>query len=75
MVNAGAILVTSLLRPDECLSDRFDFCLKSMRRFAGDSFVSFKNSVFLSERETADRNYALGYYMREHKVCFFCIQQ
>lgn len=24
---------------------------------------------FLSERETADRNYALGYYMREHK-CF-----
>ncbi|KIH51386.1 glutaminase, partial [Ancylostoma duodenale] len=26
------------------------------------------NSRFLSERETADRNYALSYYMREHKV-------
>lgn len=24
---------------------------------------------FLSERETADRNNALAYYMREHKVC------
>lgn len=23
----------------------------------------------MSERETADRNYALGYYMKEHK-CF-----
>ena len=27
---------------------------------------------FLSERETADRNYALSYYMREHKVGNFC---
>uniref|UniRef100_A0AC34FTI4 Glutaminase n=1 Tax=Panagrolaimus sp. ES5 TaxID=591445 RepID=A0AC34FTI4_9BILA len=70
MINAGAILVTSLLKADEILSDRFDFCLKTMRRFAGDSFVSFKNSVFLSERETADRNFAIAYYMREHKVCF-----
>ena len=30
---------------------------------------SFNNSVFLSERETADRNYALSYYMKENK-CF-----
>ena len=30
---------------------------------------SFNNSVFLSERETADRNYALTYYMKENK-CF-----
>ena len=26
-------------------------------------------SRFLSERETADKNYALGYYMNSHKVC------
>ena len=32
-------------------------------------FSSFNNSVFLSERETADRNYALSYYMKENK-CF-----
>ena len=24
---------------------------------------------YLSERETADRNFALGYYMKENKVC------
>lgn len=34
----------------------------------GDSF-GFNNAVFLSEREAADRNYALGFYMRENK-CF-----
>lgn len=31
--------------------------------------MGFNNAVFLSERECADRNYALGFYMREHK-CF-----
>ena len=36
---------------------------------AGGEFLSFNNSIFLSERETADRNYALAYYMKENK-CF-----
>lgn len=31
--------------------------------------MGFNNSVFLSERETADRNFAMAYYMRENK-CF-----
>ncbi len=36
---------------------------------SGGEFVSFNNAVFLSERENADRNYALAFYMRENK-CF-----
>ena len=28
--------------------------------------VGFNNAVYLSERQTADRNFALGYFMREH---------
>lgn len=28
--------------------------------------MGFNNAVFLSEREAADRNYALGFYMREY---------
>jgi len=35
----------------------------------GGEFVGFNNAVFLSERENADRNYALAFYMRENK-CF-----
>jgi len=44
----------------------FSFFLK---KIAGDEYVGFNNSVFLSERETADRNFAMAYYMRENK-CF-----
>lgn len=36
---------------------------------AGGENIGFSNGTFLSERENADRNYALGYYMRENK-CF-----
>ena len=38
-----------------------------LQRLAGDEHLGFNNSVFLSERESADRNYALGFFMREYK--------
>ena len=44
-------------------------CSLFPQRLAGDEYVGFNNAVFLSEREAADRNYALGFYMRENK-CF-----
>uniref|UniRef100_A0A0N5A8W9 glutaminase n=1 Tax=Syphacia muris TaxID=451379 RepID=A0A0N5A8W9_9BILA len=69
MINAGAILVASLLKRNLSLSERFDFVLGQFKKFASGGYVGFNNAVFLSERETADRNYALSYYMREHK-CF-----
>ncbi|XP_038578071.1 glutaminase kidney isoform, mitochondrial-like isoform X4 [Micropterus salmoides] len=40
--------------------------LKSM---AGMEYVGFSNATFQSERETGDRNYAIGYYLKE-KRCF-----
>uniref|UniRef100_A0A914XPM5 glutaminase n=2 Tax=Plectus sambesii TaxID=2011161 RepID=A0A914XPM5_9BILA len=36
---------------------------------AADEFIGFNNAVFLSERDTADRNFALSYFMKECK-CF-----
>jgi glutaminase len=38
-----------------------------LQRLAGGEHLGFNNSVFLSERESADRNYALGFFMRESK--------
>ncbi|XP_014601502.1 PREDICTED: glutaminase liver isoform, mitochondrial isoform X1 [Polistes canadensis] len=71
MINAGAILVCSLLKalikPEMTLAEKFDFTMNYFKRLAGDENVGFNNAVFLSEREAADRNYALGFYMREHK--------
>lgn len=68
LINAGAIVVASLLKNKTPLADRFDFMIHACRKFVGSGYIGFNNSVFLSERETADRNYALSYYMREHNV-------
>ncbi|TKR82190.1 hypothetical protein L596_015952 [Steinernema carpocapsae] len=69
MINAGAIIVTSLLKPDLKISERFGYVMDRIERFSAHGKLNFDNAVFLSERESADRNYALGYYMREYK-CF-----
>jgi glutaminase len=66
MINSGAIMTTSLLRPQDDLADRFDHVANAWRRLSGSNRVGFNNSVYLSERKTADRNFALGYFMREH---------
>ncbi|KAG7310587.1 hypothetical protein JYU34_003380 [Plutella xylostella] len=73
MINAGAILVCSLLKtldkPEMTLAEKFDYVMSFFSRLAGNEPLAFNNAVFLSEREAADRNYALGFYMREYK-CF-----
>ncbi|XP_012347237.1 glutaminase kidney isoform, mitochondrial isoform X4 [Apis florea] len=70
MINAGAILVCSLLKslikPEMTLAEKFDFTMNYFKRLAGGENMGFNNAVFLSEREAADRNYALGFYMREY---------
>ncbi|KAA0202894.1 hypothetical protein HAZT_HAZT002365 [Hyalella azteca] len=50
-------------------SCRFDYILEMYKRLAGSEYLGFNNSVFLSEKECADRNFALAYFMRENK-CF-----
>jgi glutaminase len=65
MVNAGAIMTTSLIRPDDDIADRFDLVAATWQRLAGGRRPGFNNAVYLSERQTADRNFALGYSMRE----------
>jgi glutaminase len=65
MVNAGAIMTTSLIRPDLDIADRFDQVAGTWQRLAGGTRPGFNNTVYLSERQTADRNFALGYSMRE----------
>ncbi|PRP97385.1 Glutaminase [Enhygromyxa salina] len=68
MINSGAIMACALLQRGQELADRFEFVLDSIRRIAGGRKVGFSNSVYLSERRSADRNFALGYLMREHKA-------
>jgi glutaminase len=65
MVNAGAIMTCSLIRPEADIADRFDHVAATWRRLTGGGRIGFNNAVYLSERQTADRNFALGYSMRE----------
>jgi glutaminase len=65
MVNAGAIMTISLIRPQDDIADRFDLVAATWQRLAGGRRPGFDNAVYLSERQTADRNFALGYSMRE----------
>lgn len=65
MANAGAIMSCALIRQELAPSDRFDFVAETWRRLAGGYRPGFSNATYLSERSTADRNFALGYSMRE----------
>ena len=47
---------------------RFDYVMDRWRALCGNQMPRFSTSVFLSERETADRNFALGYFMREKQA-------
>ncbi|MCF3136962.1 glutaminase A [Streptomyces olivochromogenes] len=66
MINSGAIMSCSLIEPSLDIADRFDYVADTWRQLAGGSPIGFNNAVYLSERQTADRNFALGYFMREH---------
>lgn len=69
MVNAGAIVISSLIKPNSNKAERFDYVMEFLKSMAGTEYVGFSNATFQSERETGDRNYAIGYYLKEKK-CF-----
>ncbi len=68
MINAGAIMSGSMVGANLDPAVRFDFVLERWRALCGGEKVGFDNLVYQSERKSADRNFALGYYMREHKA-------
>ncbi|XP_069003999.1 glutaminase 2b isoform X2 [Embiotoca jacksoni] len=69
MVNAGAILISSLMKPCSNKAEKFDYFVDFVKKMAGQEYVGFSNATFQSEKETGDRNFAIGYYMKEKK-CF-----
>ncbi len=65
MINAGAIMSCSMIKPKAPLADRFDHVMNIWKRLSGGVAPGFNNPVFLSEKATADRNFALAYFMQE----------
>ncbi len=74
LVNSGAImstaLILSLVRDDlKDMATKYEFVHAQIEDMAGGEHLGFNNSVFLAERNSADRNFALAYFMRENN-CF-----
>ncbi|XP_035988498.1 glutaminase kidney isoform, mitochondrial isoform X3 [Fundulus heteroclitus] len=69
MVNAGAIVCTSLIQHHASNAEKFDYVMNFLKKMAGNEYVGFSNATFQSERESGDRNFAIGYYLKEKK-CF-----
>jgi glutaminase len=65
MINSGAIMSSSLLRRDLATADRLEYLKDIICALSGNKSPGFNNAVFHSERETADRNFALAHHMRE----------
>ena len=68
MINAGAIMTVGILYPEMSIGDRFDKIFNIFKKAVGNKFLAFNNSVFLSERENTNRNFALAHFMRENNV-------
>lgn len=68
MINAGAIMTCSLIKPELNLADRFEYIAGIWSQLVGGEKISFDSAVYNSEKGTADRNFALAYFMKERKI-------
>jgi glutaminase len=64
MVNAGAIMVCSLIEKDKDAAQKFESTCAWWKRLAGGFKPGFDNAVYLSERNTADKNFSLAYLLK-----------
>ena len=65
MINSGAIMTSSLIRRDLPTADRLEFLARLISALSGNQPTTFDTAVWHSERQTADRNFALAHHMRE----------
>jgi glutaminase len=69
LINAGAMMVASMVHPNDEPAKRFDAVLDFYKQMSGSyGKIGFDNGVFLSEKHHADRNISLAYYMRENNA-------
>lgn len=64
MINAGAIIVCSLIKPQETIAHRLKHVENIWTKLSGNTPVKFDNKK-AKKIEASDRNMALSYYMKE----------
>eukprot|EP01112_Ceratiomyxa_fruticulosa_P011898 TRINITY_DN3274_c0_g3_i1.p1 TRINITY_DN3274_c0_g3~~TRINITY_DN3274_c0_g3_i1.p1 ORF type:complete len:607 (+),score=113.71 TRINITY_DN3274_c0_g3_i1:134-1954(+) len=63
LINSGAIMVAGLYKPELSLSQRFRKLTEGFSEMAGGFKIGFNQSVYLSEKSCAHRNFALAHFM------------
>jgi len=69
-INAGAIAVSGLFHKEDPNSARFKEFTRRLSDLGGGMKVGFNQTVYLSEKETGNRNHALAYFMASHPEGF-----
>jgi len=64
LINSGAIMVSSLFNPQMIVSKRFKHLTSKFSELAGGEKIGFSQSVYLSEKSVAHRNFALAHFMK-----------
>jgi len=64
LINSGAFITHSLVRPNLRASQRMSYVLGKFSDLAAGVKIGFDQPTYLSERETANKNFALAYYMK-----------
>jgi glutaminase len=65
LINSGAIMCASLVDYNQTPANRYDTTIGYWSKLAGNTKINFSTSVYLSEKQTADRNNCLAYMMQE----------
>tara|TARA_B110000208_G_scaffold187405_1_gene245345 strand:+ start:30 stop:1598 length:1569 start_codon:yes stop_codon:yes gene_type:complete len=66
LINSGAIMTASLIKKHYTQSEKFEHIINIWSDLCGGLYkIGFNNPVYLSEKNTADRNFALAYFMKE----------
>ncbi|XP_065897800.1 putative glutaminase 2 [Dysidea avara] len=69
LINSGSLLLCALHAPSSSSADRINQMLKIYKRLCGGETLSVSMPIYSSEKDHADRNYALAYFLKENK-CF-----
>lgn len=67
MINAGALVVTSLIR-GETVKERLDYLLSFIRRLTNNQEITYCREVAESEYSTSMINRAMCYYMKQYSI-------
>lgn len=65
LINSGAIMMCSLVKKANVIADRFEAIINMWSKLAAYKHVGFDMATYLSEKGSADRNFALSYFMNE----------